>query len=314
LTASAGIASTILSAIFPPATGGTVQFLDIVSNVVFGTIPLPAAGAPATVTLSAAQVLASAGHPIRAVYSGTANFEPNTSSPIGIPVALNSAGAASPGIAPEEIVSLYGWSMTDSTVQAATVPLPISLDGYRVTVSDSAGGARTAELYLVSPGQINFVVPKGTAPVPAVITLSAPGLRPLVVPIRVNVVPVAPGIFTTTSDGKGLPAAQLVRVRPDGSRVTENVTADGIRIGSDTVYLLLYGTGIRNRSSLSAVTCTIGDQDATVSYAGPQPESPGLDQVNVLLQPSARRHNGEVALILTVDGQTANPVTLRIID
>jgi uncharacterized protein (TIGR03437 family) len=248
------------------------------------------------------------------VYSGTANFEPNTSSPIGVPVAVNAAGAIGSGIAPDEIVSLYGWSMTLSTQQAVTIPLPIGLNGYRLTVTDSAGDARNAELYLLSPGQINFVVPKGTAPGTAVIAVSVPGLRPQVVPIRVNVGPVAPGIFTTTSDGKGLPAAQVVRVRPDGSRVTENVTADGIRIGGDAVYLVLYGTGIRNRSSLAAVTCTIGDQDAPVSYAGPQPESPGLDQVNVLLQPSARRRNGEVALILTVDGQAANPVTLKIID
>jgi uncharacterized protein (TIGR03437 family) len=46
-----------------------------------------------------------------------------------------------------------------------------------------------------------------------------------------------------------------------------------------------------------------------VSYAGPQPEYPGLDQVNVLL-PRSLRGRGEVNVALTVDGKAAN--TLRV--
>jgi uncharacterized protein (TIGR03437 family) len=316
LTASASVANTTLSATVATgvagsaAADGTVQFVDTVSNLVLGTATLPPTGGAATVTLTPAQVLASVGHAINAVYSGSATFAPSTSTSLGIPVAANSTGASSTNVSPEEIVSLYGWNLAAHTLQAGVVPLPVSLDGYGVIVKDSLGTERRAELYLISSGQFNFVIPAATAPGTATISIIAPGLRAPVVPIQVSVAPVAPGLFTTTSDGKGVPAAQLIRVRADGSQTTESVTATGITVGSDVVYLVLYGTGIRNRSSLAGVVCTIGGQPATVSYAGTQSESPGLDQMNVQV-PSGLA--GDVGLTLSVDGQAVNAVSLKII-
>ena len=75
--------------------------------------------------------------------------------------------------------------------------------------------------------------------------------------------------------------------------------------------LTLYGTGIRNRSSLSNVTCRIGDVNVPVLYAGAQPTFAGLDQVNVALT-FDRRISGEVDVVLTVDGQTSNPVRISL--
>jgi hypothetical protein len=51
---------------------------------------------------------------------------------------------------------------------------------------------------------------------------------------------------------------------------------------------VLYGTGLRNRSSLSAVRVTVGGVRLTPSFAG------------------------EVVVEVVVDGNAANPVTLRI--
>jgi uncharacterized protein (TIGR03437 family) len=318
LTATAGIANTTLSAAVATglaggvAADGTVQFVDTVTNAVLGTATLPAGGGAARLTITPAQVLAAVGHAINAVYSGSASYAPSTSGSIGIPVAMNSTGAAASKVAPEEIVSLYGWNLADTNLQASVVPLPVALGGYGVIVKDSAGTERPAGLYLISAGQFNLVIPPATAAGVATITVTAPGSRPPAVPLQVNVGPVAPGLFTTTSDGKGVPAAQLLRVRPDGSSTTETVTEAGIRIGADTVYLLLYGTGIRNASSLAGVTCTIGGQAAVVSYAGAQSQSPGLDQVNVQV-PASLAGQGDVTLTLSVDGQAANPVTLKTI-
>ena len=85
-----------------------------------------------------------------------------------------------------------------------------------------------------------------------------------------------------------------------------------IDVGIDTpVYLTLYGTGIRNRSSLSNVTVTINSISVPVLYAGPQPTFDGLDQVNVLLTLNLRG-SGEARVVLTVDGQTSNAVTINI--
>jgi uncharacterized protein (TIGR03437 family) len=86
-----------------------------------------------------------------------------------------------------------------------------------------------------------------------------------------------------------------------------------IDLGSatDRVYLQLYGTGIRGASSLSAVAAKVGGENATVEYAGPQGGFVGLDQVNVSL-PRTLAGRGEVEVVLTVDGRTANTVAVNV--
>jgi uncharacterized protein (TIGR03437 family) len=72
-----------------------------------------------------------------------------------------------------------------------------------------------------------------------------------------------------------------------------------------------YGTGIRNRSSLANVAVTINGIGVPVLYAGPAPDYTGLDQVNASLIPGLRG-GGESNVILTVDGQAANTVTINV--
>jgi uncharacterized protein (TIGR03437 family) len=62
-----------------------------------------------------------------------------------------------------------------------------------------------------------------------------------------------------------------------------------ILLGIDTpIYLTFYRTGIRGRSSPGNVIVTIGTVTVQAMYAGPQPQFPGLDQVNVPLSLSLR--------------------------
>lgn len=86
-----------------------------------------------------------------------------------------------------------------------------------------------------------------------------------------------------------------------------------IDLGSegDQVILLLFGSGIRYRSGLAGVKAVIGGENAEVLYAGLQPESVGLDQINVRL-PRSLIGRGEVNVVLTVDGRVANTVTVMI--
>jgi len=87
---------------------------------------------------------------------------------------------------------------------------------------------------------------------------------------------------------------------------------DPISLGVDTpIYLTFYGTGIRGRSSLSNVKVTIGAVDIDPTYAGPQPQTAGLDQVNVPLTLELRRA-GEVSVTVTVDGVRSNPVRINV--
>ena len=74
----------------------------------------------------------------------------------------------------------------------------------------------------------------------------------------------------------------------------------------EVVYLVLFGTGLRNRSALGAVTTTIGGRNIPVLYAGPQGTFVGLDQMNLEI-PRSLVGAGLVNLQVTVDGKVANP-------
>jgi uncharacterized protein (TIGR03437 family) len=115
---------------------------------------------------------------------------------------------------------------------------------------------------------------------------------------------------------KNYPVGLLVRVR-DGIQSVEpvaqlvNGTIEPVPIdfgpSTDELFLVLFGTGLRKRSSLANVKAAIGGMDAPVEYAGPQGEFAGLDQVNIRLPRSlAAREAKIVELSLTVDGKIAN--------
>ena len=72
---------------------------------------------------------------------------------------IQSAAAASSAIAPGSLASLYGQNLSATTAQAGALPLPTSLGGVTLAVTDSAGVQRSAPLLYVSPNQINFLVP-----------------------------------------------------------------------------------------------------------------------------------------------------------
>ena len=90
-------------------------------------------------------------------------------------------------------------------------------------------------------------------------------------------------------------------------------TAAPIDLGpaTDQVYLVLYGTGLRQRSALSNVICNIGGVTLTPAYVGAQGSLAGLDQVNLLL-PRTLAGRGEVSVMLTVDGKQTNTVKVQI--
>jgi len=79
----------------------------------------------------------------------------------------------------------------------------------------------------------------------------------------------------------GLAAATAVRIAPDGTQTPVSVS-EPIDISGDPVYLSLYGTGF-SRASTANSNCTIGGQALPATYAGPQMQIAGLDQINVIL-------------------------------
>ncbi len=232
---------------------------------------------------------------------------------------VQSAAANTPAIAAESIASIFGPNVASQTAQAASQPLPTSLGGITLNVKDASGTERAAPLMYVSPGQINFQVPQGTAPGAATFTI-VNGTATL--SSIATVQSVAPTLFSLNGMGTGVAAATAIRTQVANPQLRGTVqvfecTSSGcvstpIDVGLDTpVYLTLYGTGIRNRTALSNVKVTIHGISVPVLYAGAQGGFAGLDQVNVPLTLDLRG-SGESNVILTVDRQSSNAVTINI--
>ena len=235
--------------------------------------------------------------------------------------AVSAASYTAGSLAPEAIGTLFGSSLASSTASASTTPLPTTLGGVQVQITDSAGATRSAPLVYVSPTQISFQNPAGTSAGSATITVASNGST--VAQGTLIVESVTPGLFSANSNGQGVAAAVVVRVKSDGTQTTEQVLQlnsttnqyDPLPISmgssSDQLYLLVFGTGFRNRSSLANVSATVGGTSATVSYAGAQGTFIGLDQANILI-PSSLAGRGNVNVVLTVDGKSSNTVVINV--
>ncbi|MGH9855493.1 MAG: hypothetical protein ACREBD_37125, partial [Blastocatellia bacterium] len=240
---------------------------------------------------------------------------------VGSASTVSAASYSGQAIATESIAAAFGSGFSTNTQIADALPLPTSLAGASIRVRDSAGSERLAPLFFVSPSQINFQIPPGTATGVAMATITTNNAGVSVSPLQVSLV--APGLFTANANGQGVPAAVVLRIKPGGTQIYEAVSRFDqsqnkfvpipIDLGqaSDQVFLLLYGTGIRYRSSLSAVAVNFGGLDAQVTYAGALTDFIGLDQINVRV-PSELAGRGDVFINLRVGGITANPVQVNI--
>jgi uncharacterized protein (TIGR03437 family) len=217
-------------------------------------------------------------------------------------------------LAPETIAVAYGQNLAASTVVADSTNLPTTLGNVTISVKDSVGVSRPAGLFFVSPGQIDYLVPAGTAPGVATVTVGKAVSAALIGMV-------GPGLFAADGTGKGVAAALAVRASASGAQTPVIVFQCGgsgcasvpmdLGASTDVLVVELYGTGIRNRTSLTNVAAQIGGVPAQVAYAGGQGFFPGLDQINVFV-PRSLAGAGEVPVVLTVDGVTANVVTINI--
>ncbi|MGH9845324.1 MAG: hypothetical protein ACREEM_41960, partial [Blastocatellia bacterium] len=244
---------------------------------------------------------------------------------------VTSASAASfsaTQLAPESIVAAFGTGLATAIQAATTIPLPTALAGTSVKLRDSAGTERLAPLFFVSPAQLNYLIPVGTATGVATITVTSGNGAVSVGSAQIAVV--APGLFSANANGQGVAAAIALRVKADGSQSYEPVAqfdagqnkfvAVPVDLGpdlgnaSDQVFLILFGTGLRRHSGLSSVSARIGGPngvDAQVIFAGAQDGFVGLDQVNARL-PRSLIGRGEVDITLMADRQAANTVKVNI--
>ncbi len=224
-------------------------------------------------------------------------------------------------LAAESIIAAFGLDLATTVEIASTVPLPTALAGTTVKVKDSAGDERLAPLFFVAPSQVNYQIPPGTVTGPALVTIaSAAGKMAAGTVVISNV---APGLFSANADGQGIASAVALRVKADGSQIFEPIAQfdagqgrfvpTPIDLGpeGEQVFLILFGTGLRNNSGLQNVSVTIGGVAAELFYAGAQGGFVGLDQVNLRI-PRSLIGQGEVDLVFTAEGKEANRLRVEI--
>lgn len=234
----------------------------------------------------------------------------------------SSASYLKAAVAANSITSLFGQNLSAGVVSATTIPLPTTLAGVTITVTDSANVTRNAPLFFVSPGQANFLVPDQTANGRAKVTLRRQDGTTITGDLLVKTV--GPGLFAANANGQGLGAIVALKVDAAGNQTylpvstydsaQQKVVPVPISLGAETdkLYLILNGTGLRGRPALSAVEIEIGGVAVPVFFAGAQPDFVGLDQVNVGPLPRSLAAKGEVQVVMTVDNKRSNRVTVTI--
>ncbi|MGI9105545.1 MAG: Ig-like domain-containing protein [Pyrinomonadaceae bacterium] len=200
-------------------------------------------------------------------------------------------------LAPNQIAIATGANLALTPVQAkplADGSFPLSLGGVTLNVN-----GRPAQLFYVSPTQINFLVPAeietGTAQVSA---RNHDGHESRA---SITILTAAPGVFTEKGDGRGaaiaLDAQTLLRSPFAPVDASNNVRR-----------LAIFATGVRNASNVSV---TLGGRELTVETITPSPDLPGLEQINVALHRSLTGA-GSVPLIVRADGRASNTTMIDI--
>ena len=253
----------------------------------------------------------------------------------GAPKGLTSVSSASlkpTVLAPEALVSAWGTNFSPYPMASDGGPVT-ELNGTIVKVKDGACVERLAPLLFVSPTQVSYLVPPGSLSGSGSVSIYNADGGMAISPVTIG--RIAPALFAANGAGSGPAAMSVLRVGRNASSEYENplrfdfgsnsYVALPIELAKDgeQVFLQLFGTGLRYRSRLENVRATIGGVAVEVTYAGPQPDWPGLDQVNLLL-PSASASSGPsgpfgglvrrglVEVRMIVDQIPVNPVQVNL--
>jgi virginiamycin B lyase len=217
------------------------------------------------------------------------------------------------GVVPGSIASAFGVFLLTSTAGATALPLSNGLLG----LSLQFGNGEQAPLFYVSGSQVNFQVPWDLAG-PAEITLAATINGQTGPPQSVAVVPYAPGIFSTNSQGTGQGAIQdssyrLVDPSNPATAGSSVVLIYCTGLGSVTNQPPTGSPALDNPLSWTVTTpsVAIGGAPAPVQFYGLAPGYVGLYQVNALV-PSASTKGYAVPVTISMNAVTSNTVTIAV--
>ena len=229
-------------------------------------------------------------------------------------------------VAPGQIAALFGTNLIVGNLPsvAGTVPLPRSLQHASVYIN----GVQ-APLFYAGAGQINLQVPYSTAPGAAqVVILRDDGIASYGL---VQVVEIAPAVFTASSTGQGQAAVlnsdfspngdpglnpQLKRTRRDDFIVIFGSGSGKGLVDFNTGQPIVIRDGDAATASPTFATAaapmvTIGGKEATILFSGLAPGYVGLWQLNVKI-PIDAPVGAAVELIVRYGGKNSSRVTIAV--
>jgi uncharacterized protein (TIGR03437 family) len=227
--------------------------------------------------------------------------------PQGVVNAASNAPVGNP-ISPGEFIAIYGSGLSSQTT-TATPPYPSSLTNVSVSI-----GGLPAPVYLVSPSQINCLVPYGVDTTKSTATVVVTNNNVTSNSVSVPLSATSPGIFSNDLSGTGDGAVTHL----DGSLVSPTHPATK----GETLTIYLTGLGALmsavkdgaapNPPAADPVTAQVvvyvnGIAIPNLLYSGLNPVYPGLYQINFAV-PGTLTVSGELPLAV----QTADSFTDQI--
>lgn len=195
-------------------------------------------------------------------------------------------------LAPGSFATIFGNNLCGQQAVAAP-PFPLTLGGCSVSVDGVP-----AAMHYVSPGQINFIVPRSMGAGMATVVV-ATGSGQLTGSMRIG--PAGPGIFTVNGMGVG-----------EGAMLHGAMWRRGpfsVTTAGQPTPVSIFVTGL----DLSAKpVVTVGGIPVEVLWFGEAPGYPGLQQINIML-PSGMAGVGRVPVAVTSAGQTSNVVFMNVL-
>jgi uncharacterized protein (TIGR03437 family) len=233
-------------------------------------------------------------------------------------VVNNASYGQSSSVAPGSIAALFGTNLTDGTscLPLACNPtftngkLGTTMAGAQVTVNGTP-----VPIFYAAPVQLGIQIPFEVTGTSAIVSVSIAGQAST--PGTITLAPVAAGIFTATSDGKGAGAITHV----NGSAVTTQNPAQPGEL------VILYVTGLGQvtpavatgalpaglSKTVAPVTVTIGGINVSPLdfFAGLAGCCVGLNQINAHV-PAGISSGNAVPVVLSIGGKSSNTATIAV--
>src|SRR5262245_4031301 len=210
-------------------------------------------------------------------------------------VSVGAADYQTGPLARGSLASVFGNNLAAETLKSQEVPPPTKLGGVTFEMIDSANVKRAAELVMVSPQQINFVIPDEMALNDATFVIKDGG-KP-VAEGKLKIVDAKPALFSSDSGADKLAVGMT---NADSSSPQSLVDKDGKArmIGPGAPWapttLTLLATGLRYAESVQIM---IGDQLMQPTFVGPDAALAGVDRVDVRMPMNLRNGMNKISLV-----------------